>query len=91
MKQLLTIAIAALLFSCNNGTTEKKEDNTKGTGTAASSGATIYSGGKILTMEGDKPEYAEAVVVKDGKIAFVGSKADAEKNAGSGATMAVIS
>lgn len=34
----------------------------------------VYFNGTILTMEGDAPEYAEAVAVKDGKIVFVGSK-----------------
>ncbi|MDH4245413.1 MAG: amidohydrolase [Nitrospira sp.] len=39
---------------------------------------TVYFGGPILTMEGDAPQYAEALVVKDGKILFVGSLADAD-------------
>ena len=39
----------------------------------------IIHGGPILTMEGDAPVYAEAVVVKDGKIVFVGSDAEAMK------------
>jgi predicted amidohydrolase YtcJ len=34
----------------------------------------IFFGGDILTMAGKDPEYAEAIAVKDGKIAFVGSK-----------------
>ena len=38
---------------------------------------TIYYGGDILTMNGDSPNYAEAVVVEAGKIAFVGSKTKA--------------
>lgn len=37
-------------------------------------GPVVYFNGTILTMEGDAPEYAEAVAVKDGKIAFVGSR-----------------
>lgn len=37
-------------------------------------GAVVYFNGSILTMEGDAPEYAEAVAVKDGKIAYVGSR-----------------
>ena len=43
---------------------------------------TIYYGGDIVTMEGDKPKYVEAVVQKEGKIVFVGSKADALKKFG---------
>ena len=39
--------------------------------------AAVYYNGTILTMEGDAPRYAEAVAVKDGKIAFVGTRAQA--------------
>lgn len=42
-----------------------------------SGAATLYVNGFILTMEGNAPEYVEAVVVKDGKITFAGTKADA--------------
>jgi len=34
----------------------------------------IYFGGDILTMDGDKPSYVEAVAVSKGKIVFTGSK-----------------
>lgn len=47
--------------------------------------ATLYHGGDILTMEGDSPQYAEAVVVKNGSIVFVGKEADALQAAGKGA------
>ena len=49
---------------------------------AKNSSATMYYGGDIITMEGDSAQYAEAVVVKDGKILFVGSKDKAMKAAG---------
>ena len=39
--------------------------------------AAVYYNGTILTMEGDAPRYADAVAVKDGRIAFVGAKAQA--------------
>jgi predicted amidohydrolase YtcJ len=39
----------------------------------------IYYNGDIVTMEGDSAKYVEAVAVKEGKILFVGSKAEAEK------------
>jgi predicted amidohydrolase YtcJ len=42
----------------------------------------IIHGGPILTMDGDKPVYAEAVTVKGGKIVLVGSDADAMKTKG---------
>ena len=44
----------------------------------------IITGGPILTMEGAAPTTAEAVVVDDGRIVFVGSKADALKRKGDG-------
>lgn len=39
----------------------------------------IYHNGPILTMAGPAPSYAEALAVRDGRIAFVGSKEDALK------------
>jgi predicted amidohydrolase YtcJ len=39
----------------------------------------IISGGPIVTMEGDQPVTAEAIVVDDGKIIFVGTAAEAMK------------
>jgi len=47
----------------------------------------IYFNGDILTMEGDKPQYVEAVVVKDGKIAYVGNLQDALNSAGANPVM----
>ncbi|AUC16286.1 hydrolase [Tenacibaculum sp. SZ-18] len=38
---------------------------------------TIYFGGDIITMRGDKPEYVESVVQREGKIIFAGAKKDA--------------
>jgi predicted amidohydrolase YtcJ len=48
-------------------------------GRTGDGGPTLYYGGDILTMEGDTPHYAEAVVVQGGRIAFVGAKAEAEE------------
>jgi hypothetical protein len=44
--------------------------------------ATVYSGGDILTMVGDQPQYVEALAVRDGRIVAVGSKSDVVKAAG---------
>src|SRR5690554_4138267 len=44
----------------------------------------IIHGGRTLTMDGARPTYAEAVVVDDGKIAFVGTKDDALARKGPG-------
>ncbi len=43
---------------------------------------TIYHNGSILTMAGTVPSYVDAIAVKDGKIAFVGSKDAAFKMKG---------
>ncbi len=48
-------------------------------------GATLWRGGTIITMDGDTPTMAEAVVERDGKIAFVGQEADARVAAGKNA------
>jgi predicted amidohydrolase YtcJ len=79
-KQLLTGFIILAFFSCNNAT-EKTATN------KADAADAIYYGGDILTMEGDSATYAEAVVVKNGKIVFTGSKADAEKMQGDSTVM----
>jgi predicted amidohydrolase YtcJ len=41
---------------------------------------TLYYGGDIITMEGDKPAYVEAVMERDGKIIYAGNKASAVNN-----------
>ena len=41
--------------------------------------STIYVNGDIITMETNAPVYTEAVVEQNGKIVFVGTKEDAEK------------
>ena len=47
-----------------------------------SSGSILYFNGDIITMEGNSPVYAEALVVKNKKIQFVGSSEEATKIAG---------
>jgi len=80
-KTLCLTAIVAFAFAaCNNApqTNKANNDSTK---------ATMYYGGDIITMEGDGATYAESVVVKDGKIIFVGNKDEAMKAAGDGHNM----
>ena len=73
-KSLLFILGITFLFSCNE--TVKKENT-----------ATVYFGGDIITMANDTPEYAEALVINDGKIIFVGSSDEAMTVAGKGHQM----
>ena len=83
MKKLLFIAAVWMLSACG-GSANK---NTTATTEAASTATTMYYNGDIITMEGDQPQYAEAVVVKDGKIVYVGTKDEAMKAAGEGHAM----
>src|SRR3546814_13399699 len=47
----------------------------------------IYRGGPIVTMDGDSPQTVEAVVTKDGRIAYVGDEAGARAAAGADAAI----
>lgn len=49
--------------------------------------AAVYSGGDILTMRGPAPEYVEALVVRDGRIAYAGNKAAPAAPAASASAM----
>lgn len=76
---LFAFALFLVMASCkkNEASPSAKNENS----------STVYYNGDILTMEGDNATYAEAVVVKDGKITFLGSKDEAMKQAGEGHTM----
>ncbi len=78
VNQILVLFWVLIIISCNTGVKES---------VAADKADAIYFGGDIITMEGDSATYAEAIAVKDGKIVFVGSKADAEKMKGDSTVM----
>ncbi|MEC3906078.1 amidohydrolase [Tamlana sp. 2201CG12-4] len=65
---LLTLTIVA----CKNSESKSSDET-------IDSNVSMYYGGDILTMEKMEPTYVESVVTKDGKIAFTGSQAEAEK------------
>lgn len=46
---------------------------------ASKENAHLYYNGDIVTMEGSSPYYAEAILTKNGKIDFVGSKKEASE------------
>lgn len=73
MKNFAFIIATVFLFSACK---ENKKETMAQAGPTASQ-STIYYGGDILTMEGDAPTYAEAIVQNNGKIVFVGSKEEA--------------
>jgi len=68
-KTLLLILVICLLFSCKN---EDKEQNNL-------ISATLFYNGDIITMQGDSPQYVEALIVEDGKIVFAGTKEEADR------------
>lgn len=83
MKKTLILAISTLiLLSCSQ--TDKNSSSSEG---SESSSATVYYNGSIITMEGDEPVYVEALVEKDGRIAFVGAEEEAMVQAGPGHAM----
>ncbi|MDN3641221.1 amidohydrolase [Lutimonas halocynthiae] len=75
-KSILLILGIVFLFSCKETNKKEIENN-----------ATVYFGGDILTMEGDTAQYAEALVINDGRIVFVGSSDEAMTVAGQGHKM----
>jgi uncharacterized lipoprotein YehR (DUF1307 family) len=59
MKNLLILVfLITILLSCNTKEKHKEETSSK-----TESKQTIYYGGDIITMDGDTPQYVEAVIV----------------------------
>jgi predicted amidohydrolase YtcJ len=83
MKKILFVLSILIAWGCSES--PKTKDST--VTAPGSNSASMYYNGDILTMEGDSATYAEALVVKDGKILFVGTKEEAMKAAGEGHTM----
>lgn len=73
-KNIPALFVLALLAAC----TSPRSEDVQGNGISERP-SKLYHNGTIITMEGDGPNMVEAVVEQDGKIAFVGSLADAEK------------
>ncbi|MGG6230816.1 amidohydrolase [Tenacibaculum sp. SDUM215027] len=66
--------VLVILTSCNN-----QEKNKAAKAEPYKLQQTIFYNGDIITMEGEKPQYVETVVQREGKIVFVGSKDEAFK------------
>jgi predicted amidohydrolase YtcJ len=86
MKNIHLLYLATFLVTglgaCNGSGRSTMTDSA-----ASPASAVMYYGGDIITMEGDSAQYAEALVVRDGKILFVGAKDEAMKQAGPGHKM----
>jgi len=73
---IASVLVSALVLA---GCSQKSADTAPG-----AAADLIITGGPIVTMEGDQPTTVEAVVVDEGKITFVGSRADALKQKAAG-------
>ncbi len=81
MKQTGQVIIgffSLFLFSCSTPSDKLSSANTADS---------IYFGGDIITMAGDTAQYVEALAVKNGKILFAGTSAEAEKIKGDSTVM----
>ncbi|MDM9631006.1 amidohydrolase [Robiginitalea aurantiaca] len=81
-KTKISVYIIMLAFLMFAGCTDEKT-----TPSGTDSQATVYYGGDILTMEGDTPQYVEALVERNGKIEYAGASAEAMSVAGPGHAM----
>ena len=75
-KWIFALALLPLLNSCKGPSGDKSPAE------AAASSSVVYFNGDIITMEGDSAQYVEALVEKDGVIAFLGKKDEAIAFAG---------
>lgn len=76
--QLITLALLPLtLLACSQESPVATPEVS-----LAPSSAVIYHNGALITMAGDAPSVAEALVEDEGKIVFVGSLDDARAEAG---------
>ena len=77
----ISYGLLAIILSCVSGSgAANAGDPHKKKADADTLQQTIYYGGNIITMEGDKPTYVEAVIERDGTIIYAGSKSAAVNN-----------
>ena len=77
-------ALAVFAAGCSPQPAADRSTGAGGAAAAKAGADLILHGGSILTMDGDKPSYVEAVVVRDGRIAYAGSAAEAMKQRADG-------
>ncbi len=87
MKKWFGLLLVVAFYGCGSNDSGKEQSTDVDPAGSENGKATMYYGGDIITMEGDSANYAEALVVKDGKIEFVGNKDEAMKAAGEGHQM----
>ncbi|MGP9636895.1 amidohydrolase [Psychrobacter sp. AOP3-A1-26] len=69
---LLSLGLASIM-GCATSPTATSATVNQPTSQTGDSSATVYYNGNIITMEGDNPQMAEALVTQAGKIAYVGT------------------
>lgn len=69
---LLSLGLASIM-GCATSPTATSPTANQPTSQTSDSSATVYYNGNIITMEGDNPQMAEALVTQAGKIAYVGT------------------
>ncbi|MBS1608393.1 MAG: amidohydrolase family protein, partial [Bacteroidetes bacterium] len=77
--QLFPWFLCLLLLACGESNNKRTNDSDVKDTPLTAAETTLYYNGDIITMEGSQPQYAEAVVSKNGEIAFVGKLSDAQK------------
>lgn len=87
LKKIYAVAMIVLILSCNNNSEKDNSQSVTDSAAQSNSATSVYYGGDILTMEGDSAVYPEALVVKGGRILYVGAKDEAMKKAGEGHAM----
>ena len=76
MNKTLALLLGIIsLLSCKDDTSQENQKSV------------VYYNGDIITMQGDKPIYVDALVVKDDKINYTGDSDKAMKIAGVGHKM----
>ncbi|WP_111858002.1 amidohydrolase [Acinetobacter sp. CFCC 10889] len=65
-----------LLSACSS--VPSQNSSTSQINTASSTQSLLVYGGSILTMQGDQPQYVEAMLIQDGKILFTGKLSEAK-------------
>ena len=73
----LVLLLAVLFSSCKDNSKTSSEDGASVVAEPYKLQQTVYYGGDIVTMAGDTPNYVEALVQREGKIIFTGTKKDA--------------
>lgn len=82
MKKLILFVLTVSLYCGCSKENIKQTASKDNASSSEKNSAVMYYNGDIITMEGDQPQYIEALVVKDGKILYAGSYDEAINQAG---------